>query len=1315
MVEVECGGFVFTSNFESGNMARVEQVPLPPKPPPIPGQSSSTSDVHDYEFNIWTNPDCAGTEFENSNRSWFYFGIRGGTPFTLVKLNLVNLNRQVKMYSQGMAPVFRILPGRGLWDRIREKPTYTIEDNVFTLSFRYRTLENVRATTYFAFTFPYSYQDLMTSLRGFDKRFKNCSPPEKYFPGQGLSCNADDIYYHREVVSYSLDGRRLDLLTISSHHGITPYREPRLKNLFPDLETPRPYIFGGKKVIFVSARVHPGEVPSSYVLNGLLESLLNRDDLTSILLRRMYVFKVVPMLNPDGVARGHFRTDTRGVNLNRVYLNPSLVYHPTIYAARAIIRYAHFGREIDDEVTAQVETRELTHVQCDMEAPEAMPMTDDHVENCQDIQPAPLSTCHSSASLENFIQIPTCSLQACEQFVAPDSAGISTEKDISMQCEAASHGDVDLLISDQVASQSDPIEMDIDKEKIIKEKHELPGNLKDSFCTGFPSPILNCDPINVPFDVTNAVQQGGETEVCSEGENKELILECSDVTALKRGVKQPMQCDENMGPEETKRRRDPKRKPASSDSSKPLRMFVKPVSRNEDAKNEDFSCHNGNVLSACLNPVKPSLEPSKSGLFLYMDMHGHASKKGIFMYGNHFDDIEQLVECMLLPKVMSINSQNFHFTACNFTERNMYLRDRRDGTSREGCGRVSVMKMTGLVRSYTLECNYNTGRMVNLLPPCVRDSGRLSVNPAYAVPPKYTPLVFEEVGRALGVSVLDLTSSNPCSRIPNSEYRSIHGIRDWLRSNCLSDSQLWTRMLHRPTRPQVVKKTTPSEVLDPDPSLHPVCNPSPMPDFSTLPPLFPLEASDSNCKEKSVLDNTSLDFAEYVLNTVKKIVSVTSAKSQDTLIFGEDEDRWYDRKKALQYEQELAMERIKVFEKYKFVLSSERERAYRAIFEINGLDCPDMKSPDAQKYSEFKATLEEELAAKREKVKKIREHDRLVREKFGKTCETKQLLRARQFGSIEVNDHKGQQFENSPVELVDDGKEFISPPNKIPVMTPDNVHLNDSLEACLETVNVLDDKIPQDSTKAGHFGFEKYCETPVKSFDGANQELSACSNVEGLVKSTSGRKSVDEYKSHTQKPKCASSDWKRKGERFRLKDLAKAKLVGEVNDSGMRRKDLSKKETAGSALHRKCVYRKKDIKVNEEKKQGTLVSEPNNTNLKSKAGVSKDEKGFLLCYNHNPAKGQLVKENVISFSLNTISQASKLADVSGNEILQYGNQTDSDIAEVMLREIRRSNCAESVICRDELFPVLQFNANKKSGNDHSQSSCSFENCDKNNL
>lgn len=30
------------------------------------------------------------------------------------------------MYSQGMAPVFRMVPGKANWERIRDKPTYTV-------------------------------------------------------------------------------------------------------------------------------------------------------------------------------------------------------------------------------------------------------------------------------------------------------------------------------------------------------------------------------------------------------------------------------------------------------------------------------------------------------------------------------------------------------------------------------------------------------------------------------------------------------------------------------------------------------------------------------------------------------------------------------------------------------------------------------------------------------------------------------------------------------------------------------------------------------------------------------------------------------------------------------------------------------------------------------------------------------------------------------------------------------------------------------------------------------------------------------------
>lgn len=62
----------------------------------------------------------------------------------------------------------------------------------------------------------------------------------------------------------------------------------------------------------------------------------------------------------------------------------------------------------------------------------------------------------------------------------------------------------------------------------------------------------------------------------------------------------------------------------------------------------------------------------KTNLFLYIDFHGHASKKGIFIFGNHMAHPLQAVECMLLPKLMSLNSHHFHFDACNFSERNMY-------------------------------------------------------------------------------------------------------------------------------------------------------------------------------------------------------------------------------------------------------------------------------------------------------------------------------------------------------------------------------------------------------------------------------------------------------------------------------------------------------------------------------------------------------------------------------------------------------------------------------------------------------------------
>jgi len=65
-------------------------------------------------------------------------------------------------------------------------------------------------------------------------------------------------------------------------------------------------------VIIFSSRVHPGESPGSHVLNGVLDLLTDLKSDQGRLLRKHYIFKVIPTLNPDGVARGYYRLDTLG-------------------------------------------------------------------------------------------------------------------------------------------------------------------------------------------------------------------------------------------------------------------------------------------------------------------------------------------------------------------------------------------------------------------------------------------------------------------------------------------------------------------------------------------------------------------------------------------------------------------------------------------------------------------------------------------------------------------------------------------------------------------------------------------------------------------------------------------------------------------------------------------------------------------------------------------------------------------------------------------------------------------------------------------
>jgi murein tripeptide amidase MpaA len=71
-----------------------------------------------------------------------------------------------------------------------------------------------------------------------------------------------------------------------------------------------------RKAIIISSRVHPGESNSSFTMEGIMDFLLSNEKEAKHL-RDTFVFKLVPMLNPDGVIVGNYRCSLGGCDLNR--------------------------------------------------------------------------------------------------------------------------------------------------------------------------------------------------------------------------------------------------------------------------------------------------------------------------------------------------------------------------------------------------------------------------------------------------------------------------------------------------------------------------------------------------------------------------------------------------------------------------------------------------------------------------------------------------------------------------------------------------------------------------------------------------------------------------------------------------------------------------------------------------------------------------------------------------------------------------------------------------------------------------------------
>jgi hypothetical protein len=569
--------------------------------------------------------------------------------------------------------------------------------------------------------------------------------------------------------------------------------------------------------------VHPGETPSSYVFKGFLDFITRADDPRAAALRDRFVFKLIPLLNPDGVKRGHYRTDQRGVNLNRVYLDPSLELHPTIFAAKSLIAYhyngatslseaaddgqvltsvqspscevrgVHVSNEASsgsqDNVCLQENSTVAVKVSCETKDEHRLENQDasgqillkvdnkteqncSHVELTNDNSNQALCKTSSASELLTISDSKGhgCIVKRTESSESSDSACdnaqngdcISDKNPINVNHSGSNHSTLsegDSLVDNSSnlcrSSQSknnEQIESGCDRcssgecttmenvaergngqilsaqttthdsnlnknlSSMAGDSYVTEGSSKDSSDAGVSSQSHQAsrdDPSNTAVSSTcnsepaeNFREQTGSSQSpdtsCSatQSTNESDFIPCTDRVSqpgndIDSGESMPLnyiQTKEITVTVDNVKSVAPSAAQGSgleaiNTAQKGANSHTMVQAQNSENKQLDISASKVN---------ESKLDATDTKLAFYVDLHGHASKRGCFMYGNYFEDEESYAQCMLFPKLISMNSSHFDFTACNFTEKNMYSRDRRDGMSKEGSGRVAVYKMTGL-------------------------------------------------------------------------------------------------------------------------------------------------------------------------------------------------------------------------------------------------------------------------------------------------------------------------------------------------------------------------------------------------------------------------------------------------------------------------------------------------------------------------------------------------------------------------------------------------------------------------------------------
>jgi cytosolic carboxypeptidase protein 2/3 len=116
-----------------------------------------------------------------------------------------------------------------------------------------------------------------------------------------LHTQFDHKFIRFESIGKSIGGINIPIIKISNPERNTEPPEYRLK-----------------EVIVIIGRQHSGETHSSFIIHGLINFLVS-NNVKAFKLRSLFEWWILPIVNPDGVITGNYRTNLQGKDMNRQF------------------------------------------------------------------------------------------------------------------------------------------------------------------------------------------------------------------------------------------------------------------------------------------------------------------------------------------------------------------------------------------------------------------------------------------------------------------------------------------------------------------------------------------------------------------------------------------------------------------------------------------------------------------------------------------------------------------------------------------------------------------------------------------------------------------------------------------------------------------------------------------------------------------------------------------------------------------------------------------------------------------------------------